>query len=151
MLPPQCSNDRLAKCAEGSGELLITNYLKQKQTNLCPGDRRRHSMDNCLVVTVCAGLGNALCKNFPPMFSCLRRSDRRERDGMGHVCVSCTGRSTSANIRKVDERVFWPVTITSTLRMLFKQINLRGNERKRSSRHTASISLRFVPSVKVFS
>jgi len=44
-----------------------------------------------------------------------------------------------------------PVTITSTLRMLFKQINLRGNERKRSSQRTASIGLRFVPSVKVFS
>jgi len=50
------------------------------------GDRRRHSKDNC-VVTVCAVLAIALCKNFPQMFSGLRRSDRRERDGMGHVCI----------------------------------------------------------------
>ena len=26
-------------------------------------------------------------KDFPQMFSCLRRSDRRERDSMGHLCM----------------------------------------------------------------
>jgi len=51
-----------------------------------PGDRRRHSKDNCCSVTVCVVLAMALCKNFPQMFSCLRPSDHRERDGMGHVC-----------------------------------------------------------------
>ena len=39
------------------------------------------------IVTVCAVLAIALCKDFPQMFSCLRRSDRRERDGMGHSGV----------------------------------------------------------------
>jgi len=46
---------------------------------------------NCCVVTVCAVLAIALCKNFPQMFSFLRRSDRRERDGMGHVYLGCPG------------------------------------------------------------
>jgi len=56
-------------------------------TNLCPGDRGRHSKDNpCVVQLHCCHLALtiALWKN---LFSCLRRSDRRERNGgMGHVC-----------------------------------------------------------------
>jgi len=41
---------------------------------------------------LCCAVTFALHKNIPQkMFSCLRRSDRRESDGMGHVCIVFLG------------------------------------------------------------
>jgi len=55
-------------------------------TNLCPGDRRCHwkySQLRCI-------------RTFRKMFSCHRRSDRRESDGMGHVCSTIRSFSQSS-------------------------------------------------------
>jgi len=54
--------------------------LQHLQTNICPGDRRRHSKDNFCVVQLHCNLvlAIAVCKNFPQMFSCLRHSGRRK-------------------------------------------------------------------------
>jgi len=48
---------------------------------------RRTILVLCSYIACNLVLATALCKNFPQMFSCLRRSDRWERDGMGHVCM----------------------------------------------------------------
>ena len=41
------------------------------KTNLCPGDRRRHSKEGQLLCCYCVcSACNALSKNFPQMFSC---------------------------------------------------------------------------------
>ena len=59
--------------------------LQHPKTNLCPGDRRCHWKNNSCVVH-CLYSQLRCIRTFRKMFSCLRRSDRRESDGMGHVC-----------------------------------------------------------------
>ena len=43
---------------------------------------RRRILVLCIYIVCNLALPIALRENIPPMFSCLRRSDRRERDGM---------------------------------------------------------------------
>jgi len=51
-----------------------------------PGDRRYHWKDNSCVVH-CLYSQLHCIRTFRKMFVCLRRSDRCESDGMGHVCM----------------------------------------------------------------
>ena len=55
-------------------------------TNLCPGDRRCHWKNKSCVVH-CLYSQMRCIRTFRKMFSCLRRSDRRESDGMGHEFI----------------------------------------------------------------
>ena len=60
-----------------------------RKADLCPGDRRCHWKDNSCVVQLHCLYSQLRCiRTFRKMFSCLRRSDRRESDGMGHVVCS---------------------------------------------------------------
>ena len=56
-------------------------------TNLCPGYRRCHWKDNSCVVHCLYSKLRGI-RTFRKMFSCLRRSDRRDSDGMGHVWLT---------------------------------------------------------------
>jgi len=51
-------------------------------------------------------LATALCKNFPQMFSCVRRSDRRRCDAMSHMYYS-SKRGLLANYRILMSRQFF--------------------------------------------
>jgi len=73
--------------------------LELPKTTALHSDHSRETLQ--LVLLLCVQLpvlAIALCKNFSQMFSCLCHSDRRKREGMGHVPYYQT--KTSLHIKK---------------------------------------------------